>query len=142
MPRTDVSSLDLVAIRLALHTELSKIDGLYVYKVPPSTPSIFPCALIYPPQEIDWKKTAKLDMATYELLVLVGRAAPDNFATLEAYMSGTGDKSIIKTLYANPTLDNTISNLRLPNLSTGIYSVSRSSGEDVLGVEFNVEVMA
>ena len=98
-----MSGLDLAAIREALHGQLSDaLDGVFVYELWPGTPQIFPCVVLFPPDRVDYQRTAHrgLDMATWELLALAGRMSPTSQAWLEGLMSGAGDLSVVEALYS------------------------------------------
>lgn len=137
-----MSGLDLAAIREALADRLATIPGLYVYRQWPGTPSILPCAVIFPPDSVDYSKTSQrgLDLATWDVLTLVGPLAPTSQAFLEGLMSDVGDLSVITCLYEDRRLGGLVSNLRVPEITTGMYAVSRNANDDVAGCEFRVEI--
>lgn len=139
-----MSDLDLTAIRSAMATRLRNIDGIYVYEQWPGTPQVVPCLVIFPPDKIDYSKTFKrgIDEATWELLALVGPMSPISQQWLEQLMSGVGARSVIQCLGADRTLGGTVSNLKVPEATTGIYSVPMSGGtQSLIGVEFTIMVM-
>jgi hypothetical protein len=139
-----MSGLDLAVIRGALVDQLRTIDGLFVYPQWPGTPQIFPCIVVFPPDNVDYSKTMNraLDMATWELLALAGPMSPVSQQTLEGLMSGTGDLSVISCLYEDRKLGQLVSNLRVTGITSGIYAVSRSGGDDVIGCEITTEITA
>lgn len=140
-----MSGLDLSGIREAMADQLRQLDGVFVYERWPGTPQVVPCLVIFPPDRIDYSKTFArgLDEATWQLLALVGPMSPTGQTLLEALMSGTGDHSVIECLGQDRTLGGVVSGLKVPEATSGVYSVPMSGGtQALLGVEFTITVMA
>lgn len=130
-------------IRRALAAQLDSHFGgvLTVYEQVPSQP-IVPSLTIYPPESIAYRATRRLDVMIVPLLALVGPIDPTAQEVLEALMSGSGDLSILAVLYEDRTLDGTVTNLRLLDMTSGAYSFTSGAQDNVVGAEFRIEVTA
>lgn len=137
------SELDLAAIREALADTLEEIEGLYVYRLYPKEVQQLPCVILNIPERIDYSRTSqqKLDAATYELTVIIGRVDPSAQTKLEGFISGSGDTSIREKLYSNRRLGGVISNMRVIGVNTGLYVIPNGA-ESYLGADIQVEIMA
>jgi hypothetical protein len=136
--------MDLEAITAALAARLREIEGLYVYDRWPGTPSQVPCCVIMPPDTIRYTETSRrgLDIATFYLLVIVGRMSPTSHATLLGYLSGTGAASFITKIGEDRTLGGAVAAIKVTEVTTGLYVVARNSSDETLGCEIAVEIAA
>ena len=116
------SELDLSAIREALADVLEEIDGLFVYRTYPGTVLQLPCVILSLPERIDYSRTShqRLDLALYEMTLIIGRVDPRAQVALEGLISGKGATSIREKLYADRKLGGIISNLRVIGVNTEI----------------------
>lgn len=135
-------SVNLAEVRAALAETLAEIDGnITVYRDVPHTPQI-PCLIIYPPDTIDYKRARDTDVVTLTITVIVAPQDPTAVETLEAIISGTGALSVKAALYANRTLNGTVSNLRLLDSTSGTYSIAANPNDNAIGADFRVEITA
>lgn len=135
--------MNVPAIRDKMNIALATIDAnITVYTKPPHTPNNFPCLIVYPPDSIDYRKTRALSIVVFPVLALVGPMDPKSVEVLEALMSDDTNLSVIAKLYEDPTLDGTASNLRMLDITSGVYSIAVGASDNVLGCEFRVEVAA
>lgn len=135
-------SVNLAEVRAALAETLAEIDGnITVYRDVPAQPQI-PCLIIYPPDTIDYKRARDTDVVTLTITVIVAPQDPTAVKTLEAIISGTGALSVKAALYANRTLNGTVSNLRLLDSTSGTYSIAANPNDNAIGADFRVEITA
>lgn len=135
-------SVNLAEVREALAETLAEIDGnITVYRDVPAQPQI-PCLIIYPPDTIDYKRARDTDVVTLTITVIVAPQDPTAVETLEAIISGTGALSVKAALYANRTLNGTVSNLRLLDSTSGTYSIAANPNDNAIGADFRVEITA
>lgn len=135
-------SVNLAEVRAALAETLAEIDGnITVYRDVPAQPQI-PCLIIYPPDTIDYKRARDTDVVTLTITVIVAPQDPTAVETLEAIISGTGALSVKAALYANRTLNGTVSNLRLLDSTSGTYSIAANPNDNAIGADFRVEITA
>lgn len=135
-------SVNLAEVREALAETLAEIDGnITVYRDVPAQPQI-PCLIIYPPDTIDYKRARDTDVVTLTITVIVAPQDPTAVKTLEAIISGTGALSVKAALYANRTLNGTVSNLRLLDSTSGTYSIAANPNDNAIGADFRVEITA
>lgn len=137
------SELDLAAIREAMAEKLEEIEGLFVYHLYPGSVQHFPCVVLNIPERIDYSRTSqsRLDLALWELTLIVGRIEVSAQEKLEAFISGTGDASIREKLYEDRRLGGVASNLRVIGVNTGLYVIPNNN-ESMLGADIQVEIMA
>lgn len=135
-------SVNLAEVRAALAETLAEMAGkITVYRDVPAQPQI-PCLIIYPPDTIDYKRARDTDVVTLTITVIVAPQDPPAVATLEALISGTGALSVKAALYANRTLNGTVSNLRLLDSTSGTYSIAAIPNDNAIGADFRVEITA
>ena len=136
-------SVNLSDVRAALYETLAELDGnILVYKDVPHTPTHLPCVIIYPPDTIDYMAARDTDIVTLTVTLIVGPQDPTAVDTLEAIVSGTGALSVKAALYANRTLNGTVSNLRLLDMTSGTYSIATNPNDNAIGADFRVEITA
>lgn len=136
-------SVNLTEVRAALAETLAEIDGtITVYKDVPHTPVHLPCLIIYPPDTINYMAARDTDIVTLTVTLIVGPQDPTAVDTLEAIVSGTGALSVKAALYANRTLNGTVSNLRLLDMTSGTYSIATNPNDNAIGADFRVEITA
>ena len=135
--------MNVIEIREALCEKLAEIDSnLTVYGPVPHQPNSLPCLIVYPPDQIDYRKTRNLDVAVFPVIALVGPQDPKSQELLEALMSGEGTLSILAKLYEDRQLAGTTSNLRMLDVTSGAYTINVGASDNVIGCEFRVEVTA
>ena len=134
--------IETTAVRLALVDCFAGLNAaVTVYELVPHHPTV-PCILVYPPDTIDYQHTRNMDVAVISIIVLVGPRDPTAQEVLEGFMAGYGPLSIRQALYADRKLNNTVSNLRLLDMTSGAYSLSTGVDDQVIGAEFRVEITA
>jgi len=101
-----------------------------------------PCLIIYPPDTINYMAARDTDIVTLTVTLIVGPQDPTAVDTLEAIVSGTGALSVKAALYANRTLNGTVSNLRLLDMTSGTYSIATNPNDNAIGADFRVEITA
>lgn len=136
-------SIQIGTVRQALNAVLGTIsDQVLVYDEVPDHPSVLPCLIVYPPDSINYMVTRDTDLAVFMVLLLVSPRSPAAQEVLEGFMSGAGPLSIRQALYADRSLDDAVSNLKLLDVTSGLYSITVGASDQVIGCEFRVEVLA
>lgn len=136
------TEFDIPAIREALHDRLGEISGLFVYDFFPGTATVLPCVVIFPPEQVDYRQTPRLDLGRWQLTILIGKMSPVAQRSLEQYLSGKGDSSIIEKIYEDRTLGGVVSQIAVTGGTTGLYVIDNNSGDSILGFDLTVEITA
>ena len=135
-------SINVPEVRASLVELLGAIHAsVGTYRDVPHYPQV-PCLIVYPPDTINYMVTRDTDVATLTVLLLVGPQDPTSQEVLEGFMSGTGALSVKAALYADRRLGDTISNLRLLDMTSGAYSLNLGPDDSVIGAEFRIEITA
>jgi hypothetical protein len=133
---------DLTAIRAGLKANLLAIDGLQVSEYFLTNPS-YPTALILAgPTEFDQAFGRGLDQLTFLVRVVVGAVTDiGSGANLDAYLAGSGSRSIKAAIEADITLGGACSTLQVTR-HEGEQPYLVEGGSPALGAEFRVEIRA
>ena len=125
-------------IRAGLATRLRTIAGLQVYEYPPG--AIVTDAAIVRRRNTNFDVTFDgADDTTWGLTVFVQFSNTEaGAASLDDYVSTTGDKSIIAALQSDPTLGGVVDYSRVVNAEG--EKVTTYAGINYLSVEFNLEI--
>jgi hypothetical protein len=135
-------SIQVAKVRASLVAVLDRIHpAIQTYEQVPHYPTV-PCLIVYPPDTINYMHARDTDIAVLTVLLLVGPQDPTSQEVLEGFMSGTGALSVKAALYADRRLENTISNLRLLDMTSGAYSLNLGPDDSVIGAEFRIEITA
>lgn len=125
-------------IRAGLATQLRTIDGLQVYEYPPGD-IVTPAALIRR-RNTNYDVTFDgADDTTWGLTVFVPFSNTDvGAASLDDYVSTSGDESISAAIQTDPTLGGVVDYSRV--VSAEGERVTTYAGINYLSVDFNLEI--
>lgn len=130
-------------VRNGLATQLKMISGLRVESVPPSTISA-PCAVVYR-RRTNFDSTMHRGSDEHEFVVTVYIATANNrnaWASLDAYMAGSGASSIKAAIEADQTLGGVVSYARVASIEEDrIVEIPANSNIFYASAEFVVEVL-
>jgi hypothetical protein len=133
---------DIHAIREGLATALGAIAGLRTNAYVPDSVST-PAAVVGGPDEVSFDQVfgRGADRFMIPVRLYAGRASERaGQRALDAYLSSAGAQSVKAALEADHTLGGVAHTCRVTRASGyGVYTVA---GQDLLGVEFQVEVLA
>lgn len=123
-----------------LGVRLATITGLRVFDFVPDSVSP-PAAVVSLPEfiEYDTVMARGADRATYEVVVLVGKASDRNARDrLAAYLAGTGASSVKTAIEAEDTLGGVADSSRVTEARVSVITIA---AQDFLAATFLVDVV-
>lgn len=133
-------SLSVGAVMDGLGVRLASISGLRTYDYPADAVAVPAAVVLFPELSYDDTMARGADRATFQVLVLVGKASDRSARdALALYLNGTGAKSIKTVIEADRTLGGSAQTTRVTEARVETFTVG---GADYLGARFTVEVVA
>jgi hypothetical protein len=125
----------------ALGVALSEIADVNVYPYPPSAIAA-PALVVRYPERVTYDSTMGRGTDDIEIIVvaLVAKLSDHSARTnINAYMDGSGNRSVKQTLEVDPTLAGNCHTLRVQEAEITVQTVG---GIEYLAVEFTIEIVA
>lgn len=133
---------NITGIRDGIEANLETITGLRGYSEIPENPSIPAAVVVLNNVNYDQAFQRGLTELTFTVTVIVGRFnARSTQQNLNAYASGTGDKSIKTAVQSDRTLGGNAVDVRVEQM-TNIGAIDLNDGFNYLGMDFSVTVYA
>lgn len=133
----------LSGIRSAVADALASISGLNVYQRAPGSPNV-PAAVVIPGEPaVAYDSSMARQSDTYEIVVRLIVSAADDDASqdaLDAYIAGSGDRSVKAAIEADTTLGGEVFYVRVTQVRA--YGDFEHAGVTYLGCEFVVAAEA